>query len=1855
MLKGYKILTSFCVICATLYGGAYGAASVRGGATSRAGSIRTLGAGTAASVKTTTARPQSNTVATVDTGNTETVGGGRMPVASGLSGSKLPGKVSGTTSSSGDSQNVAELRQAIEQLRSDYDALGEQYNNLSSDISNVSDTAQVAHDVAANNTNTLTLVRTDLSVAQSDIEELKANGGLDEEAVQEALNTTLAQKNYATRGELAVTDAVARGAVQVADLPQRLNALNIADKDYVANQAQGAVNDSLNITLGNYYTKGQVNDAIGQAKLGMVDKDYVDDQVRGLAPKNYVDARVAAIEVGVNEDAVQGIVNNSIGTRLANYYTKGDIDDALVDAVADAKAGMADRDYVNNQVRDVTSYVDERVAEVEGGVDAGTLYNILGNYKTDAEVRGIVNDSINNTMGNYYNKGQVDSAINAAKNGMADRNYVDNQIDGLAPKNWVNTVVDTKVNALPLGLNRDAVKGVVEEYGYKTENDVRGIVTSYGYATVADLPDMINQWAPGAELQYADGKLYFVDKDGNDRVVDIRGLDGQDGAQIELRKSDGQIQWRWTSGDDQSWHDLVALSELAGADGKSVELDVVNNNLVWKKDGESGWQYLYDLGSITGVDGCGVKANTTNTANGTKVRLLKDCAGQTGDGQLLTEFEVINGADGTVSEEQIIDALESNSTFVQLKNKVNKLETDQVDTHNLAADVYDAVNNGTTGLAATNTLANKAWSKVEDLEATNKTARVYVDNAIGDLGYSSLYPLTKFASVAAKLGDIGPMQTVAEYINDQVSKVNTSIEVRRDYNGYAYICNTGKCTGDPYPNSPDWTRISVDLTEYLTKDDANELYAKSSLVNAVDNAQQTAELAIEKANQSLGKLDGINTTVKGYVDDYVKSQVGTLGFNIYTGLPYTVEGKLGFTNTAGTVKEYIDSAVRSANTKIKVERSVIDGKTYICKNGDACTSQPGPYSTDEWVPVSVDMSGYLTEDDADNRYATISALDNVKTTVNEAKTTAAAAQQTANTAQSTATAAQSTADAAWGKLSDLGNTTVREFVEDKVSGLGTTIDVKTVGGVTYICKIGKCLDTPPSSYWEPITVTISDEYLTEIEGNALYAPKAEYALKSDIGSMGNFGSVEERLGAVPTNQTMVQYIAAQLSNVSTNIQIETSNGTTYICKQGSGCPTYDLTNTSYWAPVAVNLGDLGTNPTTQRTYTVAEKIGLTGTNSNKNVVGYIGDRIGETGNSITYPYAQRSVVEYIQDTYVPLTRLGNEIGSNQTVTNYISQRIGNTGTVNDSYSGQSRPKTVVEFLAGSYVPLTTIGNLGYPQYSTTPYTVEGKIGLNSTTDSSKTVKQYVDGLIGTSSLGTYDNVIAYGNANYAPKSAFDTLSSTVSGHTTLLGGLNGVTVKDYVDSKTPNIQIAPGSNGKMYYCTLATRCNTDYLDTAHGWQEFDISESLNLSTYLKTADAANTYLTIADAANTYAPKSVQSAVEDPTNGLSATHTLASGASTAASNAQQTANAAQSAAEGAQSTANTANTTANNAWDKVKGLNDVSGLTDKTVTGYVAYRLGDITSGQTVKQYVDDKVATVKPTIMTETYQGTTYICSSGNCTNHAPNDGWEELSVDLSALDNIEAILGGFGTGDNDWPSVMSYIGNMGTYLNSQNVEKSYTVASKIGLNSGDDASKTVKQYVDNAVNGLATETYVGNKIGNLGNNAANTPAVSVAAKLGSDITSADKTVAQYIADYVAANTSSGGVTVKTVSNNGVNETYICSGDHCDGEPPCANGTYPDTCGWQKLDIDLGAYLKSDTAARTYLPQSGLKLVRDGADIKLQQVDNGTVVHDYGIIAGVQDLMCRSYRTESVQPGYDGCPVNGSVCYRLVCNTNDNE
>ena len=98
------------------------------------------------------------------------------------------------------------------------------------------------------------------------------------------------------------------------------------------------------------------------------------------------------------------------------------------------------------------------------------------------------------------------------------------------------------------------------------------------------------------------------------KLTELKGADGQDGANgkngvggtnsknVEIRKEASYIQWRYAGG---SWKNLVALSSLAGSsgqNGENVELQMTDSEIQWRyPDGE--WKKLVALADITGPAG----------------------------------------------------------------------------------------------------------------------------------------------------------------------------------------------------------------------------------------------------------------------------------------------------------------------------------------------------------------------------------------------------------------------------------------------------------------------------------------------------------------------------------------------------------------------------------------------------------------------------------------------------------------------------------------------------------------------------------------------------------------------------------------------------------------------------------------------------------------------------------------------------------------------------------------------------------------------------------------------------------------------------------------------------------------------------------------------------------------------------------------------------------------------------------------------------------------------------------------------------------------------------------------------------
>lgn len=112
-----------------------------------------------------------------------------------------------------------------------------------------------------------------------------------------------------------------------------------------------------------------------------------------------------------------------------------------------------------------------------------------------------------------------------------------------------------------------------------------------------------------------DGRNGTNGKDGINGTDGKNGLDGKDGADginaknIEVRRAESYIQWRY---EGEEWQNLVAIADIEGpagqngtdgANGKTPEFRVSENILQWRYVDDEIWLNLYDLSVLKGLDG----------------------------------------------------------------------------------------------------------------------------------------------------------------------------------------------------------------------------------------------------------------------------------------------------------------------------------------------------------------------------------------------------------------------------------------------------------------------------------------------------------------------------------------------------------------------------------------------------------------------------------------------------------------------------------------------------------------------------------------------------------------------------------------------------------------------------------------------------------------------------------------------------------------------------------------------------------------------------------------------------------------------------------------------------------------------------------------------------------------------------------------------------------------------------------------------------------------------------------------------------------------------------------------------------
>ncbi|MBR5417128.1 MAG: collagen-like protein [Clostridiales bacterium] len=82
-----------------------------------------------------------------------------------------------------------------------------------------------------------------------------------------------------------------------------------------------------------------------------------------------------------------------------------------------------------------------------------------------------------------------------------------------------------------------------------------------------------------------------------------KGDTGADGRDVEIKNNNGVLQWRYVGSDD--WKTLLQVSTLQGTDGRPVEFGVIGGTISWRYrgDSEASWHSIVSIASLKGADG----------------------------------------------------------------------------------------------------------------------------------------------------------------------------------------------------------------------------------------------------------------------------------------------------------------------------------------------------------------------------------------------------------------------------------------------------------------------------------------------------------------------------------------------------------------------------------------------------------------------------------------------------------------------------------------------------------------------------------------------------------------------------------------------------------------------------------------------------------------------------------------------------------------------------------------------------------------------------------------------------------------------------------------------------------------------------------------------------------------------------------------------------------------------------------------------------------------------------------------------------------------------------------------------------
>lgn len=243
------------------------------------------------------------------------------------------------------------------------------------------------------------------------------------------------------------------------------------------------------------------------------------------------------------------------------------------------------------------------------------------------------------------------------------------------------------------------------------------------------------------------GKLYLVRKDGtkiDTGTTLLTGGSGSDGREIELQKSTDYIQWRYVG--DSKWNNLIALSDLKGANGRGITKI--------EKTATSGLTDTYTItytdnttstftvkNGADGEEGIGIQSVTKTATNG----LVDTYTITRTDGTIAGTFTVTNGAKGNKGDTGATPNL-TIGTVETLASGENATASITGTTENPLLNL--GIPRGADGSGSSSSGSSEKWKLIQDITLTEDVNKIDIttDKNGNSFLLKEFYIVTKFVN-----------------------------------------------------------------------------------------------------------------------------------------------------------------------------------------------------------------------------------------------------------------------------------------------------------------------------------------------------------------------------------------------------------------------------------------------------------------------------------------------------------------------------------------------------------------------------------------------------------------------------------------------------------------------------------------------------------------------------------------------------------------------------------------------------------------------------------------------------------------------------------------------------------------------------------------------------------------------------------------------------------------------------------------------------------------------------------------------------------------------------------------------------